>query len=289
MTLIIIAVIAVVVATIAIYYDRRAQERKQIASPQDQKSVEAKTTEGGEAAPQKSNVMENMTGWVRRLTGNRQVESRRFQEWADANIKNHDLKEWIVNLSPEAAQALTEQVAEFCVNLGFELEWLLEGRLAQDPEIEAGAREVVVSYCSACWRATQEFADFELFKTMRAIEQNPFDRAHHGISRKLFAELVKADLAPSVPAELFVASERERQEHMTQAIRQASTSDREAFKRALRNAIIAEHEPAANPKDASTEQAGNQQGGGWNPFNNKKAQTQDGTAQQGKAPEPAAS
>jgi len=115
---------------------------------------------------------------------------------------------------------------------------------------------MVISYCTACWQAAQGYTDFELFKVIDEVEQNPFSRKTRTISSKLFANLVKEELAPSVPAELFVSDEKERQAHMTQAIQQVAANNRDAFKRVLRDVLdeevdVAKHASAIQESPVS--------------------------------------
>jgi len=244
MGLIITAIAMVVGATVAVVVDRNIQYKKRLAKKaetQEQitEAVKEEVVEEEESSSPNS-FMDRMTSLRKRLTGNKQEVARKFQVWAENNIEDVELKAWLMGLSPEAASALAEQLADFCSNLGFELPWLLENSLDKDPEIEKEAIVVVTLYCQSCRNAAQSYTDFELFKLLQKIEQAPFARQRQDLSRRLFAELVKREMAPSVPAELFLASEKERQEHMTKAIQQATRADRELFKTVLREVMVAE-------------------------------------------------
>jgi hypothetical protein len=266
MGLIVTAVAAVVGATIAIFVDRNIQNKKRLAKTvgvKDQKDQTGEAT-STETAPEEAqpSFMDRVTNWRKILTGNKQEVARKFQAWAENNIADAELKAWLLGLSPEAASALAEQLADFCANLGFELPWLLENSLKNDPEIEQEAISVVTAYCQSCKNAAQNNTDFELFKVLQKMENAPFARQHQDLSRQLFAELVKREMAPSVPAELFLASEKERQEHMTKAIQQAAQTNRDQFKRVLREVMAAEAtSTSATPEaaQAATEGADDKQ------------------------------
>ncbi|NJP04565.1 MAG: hypothetical protein HC837_02490 [Chloroflexaceae bacterium] len=247
MNLIIIAVVAVLASTLAIFIDRRNQGKKKElpVTAEEQATTETTdaTVEETEASSGKSGPLGRISSWSQRVTkGSKTLLAEQFQSWAGTNIDDVQLKNWLTELSPKANKALTEQLNDFCANLGFELSWLLDDTLEKDPEIEREARQVVIAYCTACWHAAQSYNDFELFKTMQEIEKQAFTREHKSLSRRLFTELVKRDMAASVPAELFVASEKERQEHMANAIRQAAETDREAFKAVLKEVMLTEGE-----------------------------------------------
>jgi hypothetical protein len=222
-----LAVAAVIGATIAIFVDRGIQARK--------KAAQAETVQ---EQSQKGHLLQPVFNLRNRLIGKNHEQAKKFQAWVDAHIDDIELKAWLTGLSPQAASALSEQLADFCVNLGFELNWLLDDNLSQDPEIEQEALAVVTAYCRACWHAAQSYTDFELFKLLQDMKQAPFARKHRDLGRNLFGELVKREMAASVPPELFLASEKERQEHMTRAIQQAAEANRDRFKAVLKDVLL---------------------------------------------------
>lgn len=252
MTLVYLAFAAVIGAIIAVFVDRGIQARKAKKKAEESEVVATIEQVEAQTPQQPAQFMQVVSNVRNRLTGNKQEKAKKFQVWVESSIEDAELKTWLLGLSPEAAAALAEQLAEFCYNLGFELPWLLDGKMAHDPEIQQEAIAVVTAYCRACWNAARNYSDFELFKLLQEIEQSPFTRKHRDLSRRLFGELVNREMAASVPAELFLASEKEREEHMTQAIRQAAETDRTGFKAILRDVLATQAQEAA-----STSVAGN--------------------------------
>jgi hypothetical protein len=245
MSLIIFAAAAVVVATAAIFVDRKLMENRKQKDALPEETSTPETTDTPEGATEPTG---KGPGIFSRLpnpfASNKQEHAEHFQQWVSNNVEHDQMKQWLLSLSPEAIRALTAQLNEFCNDLNCDLSWLVENRLQNDPEIEQMVRNMVVSYCTACWQAAQGYTDFELFKVIDEVEQHPFSRKNRSISSKLFANLVKEELAPSVPAELFMSDEKERQEHMAQAIQQTATNNREAFKRVLRDVLAEEGDVA---------------------------------------------
>lgn len=242
MDIVTVTIAGAAVAGTAIFADRKIQERnKMVKMAETQEAIKESTTGEAEQDQGPTGPLARYAANVRsRLTRNKQETAKKFQTWADATIEDDQLRTWLTRLSPEAISALTEQLADFCVNLGFELPWLLDGSLDRDPEIKQGAVAVVSSYCQACWNAAQSYANYELFKLLLEIEHEPFMRKHHDLGRRLFAELVKREMADAAPPELFMASEKERQTHMTKAIQQAAESNREMFKAVLKDVLVAQ-------------------------------------------------
>jgi hypothetical protein len=253
MTLVTIAVIAVLGATVALVVDRRMQAQKK-AEKQD--ATQQEQGEDNQQDQEKSGgVVQYVTSVRNRLFGSKQERARKFQTWAEAHIEDADLKAWLTGLSPEAASALADQLADFCVNLGFELQWLLDGNMDHDQEIKQEATAVVTAYCRACWRAAQNYNDFELFKVLREIEQSPFSRKNQDLARQVFGELVKREMAASVPPDLFLASEKERQEHMASAIKQSAETERDKFKTVLKDVLAVQEAGDGQPEAASEKDA----------------------------------
>lgn len=289
MSWIITATVLVVAAFAAIVVDRQIQVRRArtiTAKEEAEQTAEAPKTPEEKNRPR---LLGGLLDWRKRLGKDKKEQAERFQTWAATNISDTGLRAWLTGLSPEAASALTEQLAEFCINLGFELDWVLTDQLAKDPEIAQHARSVIEAYCLACWRAAQGYNEFETFKTIQDILQAPFARERQELSQRLFAELVKHNMAPSVPAELFVAAEKERQEHMAQAIQQAAETNREGFKQALKDASRVEVEASAQPADAPAAEAASEAGEHkpeaekprWRFFGGRKQQSEESEPAEG--------
>lgn len=227
-----IILIVIIAAGIALLVDRITQPGA--------KKVDPTAAPSGTVEPAKRGFF---FGWFSR--GSQVNVGQQFQTWATGNFSDPALRAWIGILSKEQIAALTEQLSLFCTNLGFELIWLADGQIGKDPALEPAVKEVVESYCRACWRATQVQGDLELLKILMAIETGPFSKEQQALSQKLFAELVKQGMAPPVSPELFVAPEKERQAVMMEAIRTAADTNRTAFNQVLKAVITMEATPAA--------------------------------------------
>lgn len=183
------------------------------------------------------------------LPGKKQELAKQFQEWStEALVEQKALKEWLAAFSAEEAQSFTNQLASFCADLNLDLAWLVQKKLDKDPQIEQVAKQVVIDYCQACYQAAQAQEDFKAFDTFQAMVQNP--KGHRALSQKLFTQLVNQKLAKPVTADLFLAPEDKRQEHMTEAISQAADKDRQKFITILKE-VLAEEEKTDTAKTES--------------------------------------
>jgi hypothetical protein len=168
-------------------------------------------------AASKTGTTERRRFWF--SSGNSAEFAQQFQTWAGSNLQDEELRNWVNSLSKEQVRALTEQLAGFCRSLGFELNWLTEQRLNGTPGLERSAREIVERYCAACWQATVVQGDLQQFKKLLDLVEQPFSREHKAITLKLYAELVRREVVPTMAPELAVAPEQERQEHIARSLK----------------------------------------------------------------------
>lgn len=81
-----------------------------------------------------------------------------FRAWVETSTlmaREQALQTWLLGLPVEGLQALAEKVAEFCVEMDVELEWLFDTEADVDPNAKAAAEEMVIDYCKICLKAVQ--------------------------------------------------------------------------------------------------------------------------------------
>lgn len=117
---------------------------------------------------------DDLGGWVRggvrRLSGaERRALAARFAAWAmqDGGLVESDLRHWIQALGEDGREALTEQVAGFCADFEFDLAWLLDGELADCPELTTVMRVLITHYCLACKAALESDDALRRFRRRR--------------------------------------------------------------------------------------------------------------------------
>lgn len=82
----------------------------------------------------------------------------RFRAWVETSAlmaKEPALQAWLLGLPAEGLQALVKKVAEFCVEMDVELDWLFDADVDVDPNAKAAAEEMVIDYCKICLKAVQ--------------------------------------------------------------------------------------------------------------------------------------
>jgi hypothetical protein len=163
-----------------------------------------------------------------------------FAQWAATSLGHEPaLQAWIAALPAPALQALVDQVATFCAEMNLNLAWLVEGRLGEEPVLQQAAHEIVVAYCSACWKAVAAQPEVQLFDTYQRLLQDPTNRRHRALSQQLYAQLIEQGLAAAPPpSDLVLASESQRQSYAIEAIQQAAQQNPQAFKATLKAVLL---------------------------------------------------
>lgn len=74
-----------------------------------------------------------------------------FSAWAEqALVMDTVARHWLTSLPEEHLAVVADFAADFCHSMGFELHWLVDGRLADEPELAEALADVVARYLQAC-------------------------------------------------------------------------------------------------------------------------------------------
>jgi hypothetical protein len=160
-----------------------------------------------------------------------------LKTWAGQLGAEHlELSAWLSEFSDDAATQLGNDLSIFCSNQNLELAWLFAEKT--DIELKAKLQNLVVLYCQALLIAVNA-------KPLASLQQwlaAPNLPRHHNFTKEFFTRLLGAGLV-SVPGELLLASDEERERHAIQSIQTALVENRAATM-ALLNGILASEEPA---------------------------------------------
>ncbi|MCX6046228.1 MAG: hypothetical protein NT075_14040 [Chloroflexi bacterium] len=175
--------------------------------------------------------------------------AQRFGVWANTVLPMDDpLLSWLNSLDPEASTAFTQQVAEFCTEMGFELAALIDGPLEQVPSAAQQAKQIVLHYCYANQEAAFAGTDFAASKRFLVYLRAPFSKTNRVFGQKLYRKLVDKEVVPAPSFELLLASEEKRRAQSLEAIRKAAVENPTAFNLALTEATIESELTERKPK-----------------------------------------
>ncbi|MBX3012664.1 MAG: hypothetical protein KF832_14205 [Caldilineaceae bacterium] len=173
----------------------------------------------------------------------------RFRAWVTATLtEDADVQRWLQRLPPDALLAFTQQVAEFCDEMGFQLADLVDGTLNQMPATADKAKAIVVSYCRANYQAAGAQADFDALKRFFRYVHAPAQKENQQFGQALYARLVQKQAAPPPSFDTAMASATQRQAYILNAIQQAAAQQPQIFTAALKE-VVAQSQAAPTSEE----------------------------------------
>lgn len=194
-------------------------------------------------------------GWFNRLKAPFQKKPRQELAWLfdkktrPASLENRpsepnrtELSAWLTGLSDAAATQLANDLAAFVGCYDLELNWSTDEKIISELRIDL--EELVMLYS----RAARQAGRLQALAALQHWQAAPLQPENRNFARQLFAGLVSAGLA-SAPGELLLASDKERESHVGQAIQSALVENRAAVLALLTEIFAAEEAvKTAQPK-----------------------------------------
>lgn len=155
-----------------------------------------------------------------------------FRQWVENDLKGHDdIKQWLLSLPDEGFRALTQQIALFCLELNIDLEWLIKGDLAVEPEVQQVVEDIVIGYSDACRKAVRIQSELLSFREYQETLERLARNDNQEFGQRLLAKLREANLVDATAPDLVWASDSERRDYALNSIREAAKQDRQKFNR----------------------------------------------------------
>lgn len=162
-----------------------------------------------------------------------------FREWSgDAFGTEADIQHWLATLNDEQIRALTDHLAEFCNDMGFELEWLLNRDIAQNADLKEGLSQIVRLYSRASFEAVKLQEEVETFRIYHNYMENPQSRANRELGEHLFGKLVEQGMSSVSISEHLAVPSRQRQQQIVETIRHSAVEDPKAFNATLKTVLV---------------------------------------------------
>lgn len=240
-------------------YTRWNQARQDGAAQTNGGDANASSQKNGSGEEKEAGLLDQVTANARILTerissavGRPSELPAQFRSWTQSSLSKEPLlKEWLDSLNDDQFVALTEHVADYCEDVGFELAWLVGTELTQNPHLVRGAAQVVVLYCEACHQAALIQTELETFKRYRDYLHTPTARRNQSFGERLLERLIQSDLTAVSISDYLVASPKERQEQVLAAIRQAENQDRGRFNQVLASVVFEGQQPLTHAESES--------------------------------------
>ncbi len=172
-----------------------------------------------------------------------------FRVWVESSLDDQpDLKAWLLGLSEDGFGALTVRVAAFTSDLNIEMSWLLEGSITITSELETACKAIIVNYLEVCRQGIAQQSDITVFDTYQKLITLNTDSRYLNLRRTVFARLTNEGLVDSIPTyDMIMASELQRQEMASNAIKTYAAKNWKQFARILGESARKQADTDAKP------------------------------------------
>lgn len=128
----------------------------------------------------------------------------RFKDWArDAFADSPRVAQWLGSLPNEAIQALAGRLEEFCHDLGFQSQWVLNNDAAR--LLTPTLRPIAVQYVKSCYDAYHCQDDIQSLESWLVYQQNPTGQPAQEFGRQLLTHLISAGVVAQTERALLTA------------------------------------------------------------------------------------
>lgn len=172
--------------------------------------------------------------------------SERFARWAQVTFAdNARLQQWLASLPPEATSALAGRLADYCHDLGFQLDWVMTGGVAQ--ELTPSLRRIAAQYVKSCFEAYQSQDDVRCLSAWLDYNQQPSGKEQQVLGQHLLAQLIAAGIVSQSARTLLTAQDGESASKIHAALSTAAEQNPAALRMALKTVLVG---PLAAPAQA---------------------------------------
>ena len=172
--------------------------------------------------------------------GSRQPDlATQFRTWVTGAFDEEpEIRQWLSSLSGEQLEAYTTYLENFCQDMGFELSWLLEGRMAQEPALSSKLEKILLRYSQASHEAVSTQQEVMAFTALYDYLQKPVSHQNLALSQKVFGKLIEKGLTPINISDHLSLSGRERKIQISQVIQATAAEYPETFKSIVTEAMF---------------------------------------------------
>jgi hypothetical protein len=241
-----LTLLVVMIGSLSILIDRRLQAHKRAeAAAEEMGTMGTNPATATASAKPVGVLLSGLSDKVQQLRQNSPlarppaVTVEQFRHWsieafATEQTGDRAVQQWLASLSDEGMAAFIKQLGRFCADMNAQLSWLIEGKLAVTPALQASTVAMVRHYCRACYQAALAQSDIYAFEALQAFTDYPVSNRSQAFGQKLFAQLLAAKLIEINVSEHLLASNEERRQQAIQAIYAAAEKDNFRFNQILK-------------------------------------------------------
>lgn len=169
----------------------------------------------------------------------------RFKDWAQGAFADSPrVVQWLGSLPDEAIQALAGRLEEFCHDLGFQSQWVLENDAAR--LLAPTLRPIAVQYVKACYDAYHCQDDVQSLESWLLYQQDPAAQPAQEFGRQLLTHLISAGVVAQTERTLLTA-EGESASKIYAVLCSAVERNPVAFRMAVKTLLAGPTETASAP------------------------------------------
>ena len=171
-----------------------------------------------------------------------------FRLWLAAVLGTEPaLHRWLMSLSDNQLDALALHIARFTREMGFELNWLLNQEVAQQPALARALGAVVLDYCRACHHAVGLQEELEVYKALRQYTENPTSVQNREFGQALFGKILEQGLTSIKVADHLALPEPARRQQIIETIKLLTVEKQAALQRIVKEMLTQTNGVAASP------------------------------------------
>lgn len=163
------------------------------------------------------------------------------QDWADTNT-------WLASLDEKGLTNITSEMAAFCEDAGFDLAWLIQNQINKEALRETLENAVRLNL-QAFHHASRVQPSLTLYKTLVDWLQKPTSRKYRHDTRAIYSQLAQEGVIPPASADALLDTNKNRWQHVTDALHTAYRNDPNAVERAVQTIILTEDASATTQSE----------------------------------------
>lgn len=145
-----------------------------------------------------------------------------LRNWVNRHVPSESVIAWVRGLNKRDLNDLVENLLQFGQRYGFDPNWVLEGSVEVDPELNAQLQLAMQSWITARYTAAQAKARSELYQRYQQLLMNPSTPENVALTQSLYVLLVQANLVAPTPASMIMSDDSERQKYALERIEEAA-------------------------------------------------------------------
>ena len=231
-------ILLIFISLLSVMIDRR--RLRNLAATQQEAPTVKQAADAAAATTSPPGIIARLTNqWSQRFGPKPPIPDDPVRTWlTTVFVENPAERLWFTSLTPEQFKLLRSELTTFCAELDFDLIWLVEQAAFKPAALEEAGKTIVTHYCRAVRAAVLVHDDINALQRYQAFLANPSSKENLAFAQQLFARLVDEKIAPTATPELLMASEKERQTFVVQAIQAAAEQNNAVFHPVLKAVVL---------------------------------------------------